>query len=160
MAAVLQEYHRRTGEVDAAAVGAVNHRQVADIIPPRRYLARDMLAGNQQLFIIAVQGSLSCDADIAGIAGVQQRKAILAGIRDIAAHFACRVVKGVFIARCLYIIGEHIRRGHKGSAACDVEGVEDIVGLGADSSFVGDVVGDGPHLFPVKLLGVQPHPMI
>ncbi len=40
-------------------------------------------------------------------------------------------------------------------AALDVEGVENLGGLGIHGSPVVDVVGDGPHLLPVKLLGVE-----
>ena len=40
-------------------------------------------------------------------------------------------------------------------AALDVEGVENLGSLGVHGSLVVDVVGDGPHLLPVKLLGVE-----
>ena len=46
------------------------------------------------------------------------------------------------------------------SAALDVEGVQDVLGLGTDGGLVGDVVGDGPHLLPVELLGVEEHAAI
>ncbi len=60
--------------------------------------------------------------------------------------------------------GDHIL-GHvpdlfDGAAAPNVEGVEDLLGLGADLLLVGDIVGDGPHLLPVELLGVEPHPVV
>ena len=40
-------------------------------------------------------------------------------------------------------------------AALDVEGVENLGSLGVHGGLVIDVVGDGPHLLPVKLLGVE-----
>ena len=46
------------------------------------------------------------------------------------------------------------------TAALDVEGIENILRLGADGLLVGDVVGDRPHLLPVKLLGVEPHAVV
>ena len=46
------------------------------------------------------------------------------------------------------------------AAAFDVEGVQDIFCLGADGGFVGDIVRDRPHLFPVELFGVQPHTVV
>ena len=46
------------------------------------------------------------------------------------------------------------------AAAFDVEGVEDILRLCAYRLFVGDIVGDRPHFFPVKLLGVEPHAVV
>ena len=42
----------------------------------------------------------------------------------------------------------------------NVERVENVLSFGADGVLIGDVVGDGPHLFPVKLLRVEPHTMI
>ena len=45
-------------------------------------------------------------------------------------------------------------------AALDVKGVQDVLCLGTDGVLVGDVVGDGPHLFPIELLGVQEHAAI
>ena len=47
-----------------------------------------------------------------------------------------------------------------GAAALNVEGVQNVLGLGPDGLLVSDIICDGPHLFPVELLGVQPHPMI
>ena len=44
--------------------------------------------------------------------------------------------------------------------ALNVEGVEDVEGLGADGLLVGDIVGDGPHLLPVELFGVEPHTVV
>ena len=60
--------------------------------------------------------------------------------------------------------GHHIA-GHlpdlfHGAAALDVKGVQNLLGLGTDNSLVGDVVGNSPHLLPVELLGVQPHPVV
>ena len=43
------------------------------------------------------------------------------------------------------------------SAAFDIEGVKDFLSLCADRVFVGNVVGDDPHLFPVELLGIKSH---
>ena len=57
-------------------------------------------------------------------------------------------------------IASHIPDGLHRGAALDVEGVQDILRLGADGSLVGDVVSNGPHLFPVELLGVQLHPVV
>ena len=57
-------------------------------------------------------------------------------------------------------VARHIPDGFQRGAALDVKGVQNFLCLGADSSLVGDVVGDRPHFFPVKLLGVQPHPVV
>ena len=46
------------------------------------------------------------------------------------------------------------------AAALNIEGVQNVLRLGADGVLVGDVVGDGPHLLPVKLLGVEPHTVV
>ena len=46
------------------------------------------------------------------------------------------------------------------AAALNIEGVQNVLRLGADGILVGDVVGDGPHLLPVKLLGVEPHAVV
>ena len=46
------------------------------------------------------------------------------------------------------------------AAALDVEGVQDALGLGPDGILVGDAVGDGPHLLPVELFGIQPHSVV
>ena len=45
-------------------------------------------------------------------------------------------------------------------AILNIEGIQNILGLGTDSSLIVNIVGNGPHLFPVKLLGVEPHSMI
>ena len=47
-----------------------------------------------------------------------------------------------------------------GAAALDVEGVEDVLCLGTDGSLVGDIVGNGPHLLPVELLGIDEHSVV
>ena len=47
-----------------------------------------------------------------------------------------------------------------GAAALDIEGVQNVLGLLADSGLIGDAVSDGPHLLPVELFGVQPHAVI
>ncbi len=46
------------------------------------------------------------------------------------------------------------------AAALNVKGIEDLLGLGADRVLVGNIIGDRPHLFPVELLGVQPHAVV
>ena len=46
------------------------------------------------------------------------------------------------------------------AAALNLESVQDILGLGPDGILVGDIVGDGPQLLPVELLGIQEHPMV
>ena len=46
------------------------------------------------------------------------------------------------------------------AAALNIEGVQNVLRLGTDGVLVGDVVGDGPHLLPVKLLGVEPHTVV
>ena len=57
-------------------------------------------------------------------------------------------------------VARHIPHFFDGAAALDVEGVQNILRLGADGGFVGDVIGDGPHLLPVELFGVQPHAVV
>ena len=47
-----------------------------------------------------------------------------------------------------------------GAAALDVEGVEDVLCLGTDGSLVGNIVGNGPHLLPVELLGIDEHSVV
>ena len=47
-----------------------------------------------------------------------------------------------------------------GTATLDVEGSQDVLGLGTDGRLVGDVVGYGPHLLPVELLGIDEHAMV
>ena len=54
----------------------------------------------------------------------------------------------------------HIPDLFDGAAALDIEGVQNVLRLGADRFFIGDIVGDGPHLLPVKLLGVEPHTVV
>ena len=43
------------------------------------------------------------------------------------------------------------------SAALDIKSVENILCLCADCFLVGNLIGNGPHLFPVKLLGIKVH---
>ena len=57
-------------------------------------------------------------------------------------------------------VSGHIPYLFDGSAAFDLEGVQDILCLGADRILIGDVVGDSPHLLPVELLGVDPHSVV
>ena len=59
-----------------------------------------------------------------------------------------------------YHILRHLPNFFNGAAAFNIEGVQDVLRLGADGCFIGDVVGDGPHLFPIELLGVQAHAVI
>ena len=59
-----------------------------------------------------------------------------------------------------YDVLGHIPNLFDGAATLDLEGVEDVLCLGADGIFVGDVVGDGPHLLPVELLGIDKHAMV
>ena len=47
-----------------------------------------------------------------------------------------------------------------GTATLDIKGVKDILCLCPDGSLIGDVIGNRPHLLPVKLFGVEPHTMI
>ena len=54
----------------------------------------------------------------------------------------------------------HIPDGFHGSAALDVEGVQNVLGFGTDGGFIGNIVGNRPHLLPVELLGVQPHTVV
>ena len=54
----------------------------------------------------------------------------------------------------------HVPYGLDVRAALDLERIENILRLGADRVFIGDVVSDGPHFFPVKLLGIKPHPVV
>ena len=54
----------------------------------------------------------------------------------------------------------HVPNLFDGAATFNLEGVEDILSLGADSLFVGDIVSDGPHLLPVELLGIDKHTVI
>ena len=54
----------------------------------------------------------------------------------------------------------HIPNLLDGAAALNVEGIQNILCLGTDGSFIGDGVGDGPHLLPVELLGVEEHPVV
>ena len=54
----------------------------------------------------------------------------------------------------------HVPHLFDGSAALDVEGVQDVLCFGTDGVLIGDIVGDGPHLLPVKLLGVDPHSVV
>ena len=58
-----------------------------------------------------------------------------------------------------HVLG-HIPDLFNRAAALNVEGVQNILRLGADGIFIGDVVSDGPHLLPVELLGVQPHTVV
>ena len=57
-------------------------------------------------------------------------------------------------------VAGHLPNLLNGAAALDVKGVQNVLRLLPDGSLVGNIVRDGPHLFPVKLLGVQPHPVI
>ena len=50
--------------------------------------------------------------------------------------------------------------GSRASVALDVEGVQNLLSLRTNYLLVGDIVGNGPHLLPVKLLGVEPHAVI
>ena len=54
----------------------------------------------------------------------------------------------------------HIPNLFDGSATLDIEGVDNIFGLGADCSLVSDIVGNGPHLLPVELFGIYIHAVI
>ena len=59
-----------------------------------------------------------------------------------------------------YDIFCHIPYLLNGAATLDVEGSQNILCLRTDSSLVGDVVGNSPHLFPVELLGIYEHAVI
>ena len=54
----------------------------------------------------------------------------------------------------------HIPNLFDGAATFNLEGVEDVLSLGADGFLVGDVVGNVPHLFPIELLGIDIHAMV
>ena len=54
----------------------------------------------------------------------------------------------------------HVPDFFNSTATLNLEGVEDILSLGTDSCLVSDVIGNRPHLFPVKLLGVDKHPVV
>ena len=46
------------------------------------------------------------------------------------------------------------------AAALNIKGIQNILCLGTNRFFIGDVIGNGPHFFPVKLLGVKPHAVV
>ena len=46
------------------------------------------------------------------------------------------------------------------AAALDIEGVQNLLRLGMNRLLIRDVISDRPHLFPVKLLGIQEHSII
>ena len=46
------------------------------------------------------------------------------------------------------------------AAAFNLERIEYILCLRADSRLVGHMVGDSPHLLPVELLGIEPHTVV
>ena len=54
----------------------------------------------------------------------------------------------------------HVPYFLNGTAAFNLEGVEDILSLGADSFLVGDIIGNSPHLLPIELLGIDKHTVI
>ena len=57
-------------------------------------------------------------------------------------------------------IAGHIPDLLDGAAALNVKGIQNILCLGANGVFIGDIVGNGPHLLPVELLGVEPHTVV
>ena len=59
-----------------------------------------------------------------------------------------------------YNVFGHIPYFFDGSAAFNLEGVENILSLGTDGSLIVDVIGNGPHLLPIELLGINKHTMV
>ena len=57
-----------------------------------------------------------------------------------------------------YITG-HIPNLFNG-AILNIKGIQNILSLGLNNSFIINIISNSPHLFPIKLLGIEPHSMI